>query len=854
MRSSRPLSTISFSRLAAGLLVVIGSLIGCSDADDGTVSDDGVDDGMMEPDPDPRPAPDLDVERYELAGEFDWARNRLVATVRITVATPARPTAIVLDSAVTEVKAVRLAGGDDLPFSVDRAEGRVTIDMAPAAELAVGTVLALEIDYEAEAGPSLVTVPTRDGDPVTARIVYTASEPLGVPSWMPCHNTPVDRAIFSIDMRLDGGETLIANGELVADQGGDASARRMKYETSYSLPMYLMAFAISDFEVERTTRGDLPIAVWHRRGLVGDYETMLAEMARLVDLFEERLGLRYPFEKYDIVLVPNFAAFGLEHASIIFQFEAFGAQPALAFDLVLMAHELSHQWIGDLVTIESWDDLWIKEGMATLLQAEGTRAYTDQANTGTLNVDFAGIVDGQAIRDVGLPPASKYTSGPYGRAAWLLSQIRGLVGEETFWRTIRELLQEHSFGAIGTDEFVAAFAPALGPDATARTRRAIDAVAIPRLEATPTRDGGALMTWTDPDGALVAPLDLAWVAPDGSVREQTVELDGPTLVAPQTDEEFLVIDPSDIHPNLAVFMSGEGDYSNYLSELAPLRVPPRSAQNSLFLDGPGGVHQFAALSEVGLPRVAPAQFSAFLAALDGEPAKAVAVGAACAAAEAPGVDPEVRAAWSDVLSDVLSGPPYTFGLPLTGGYAACSDLVGAADLFAADWSQLQTGLSAGGVSDPRLLFLSFFSLPRPMALSTWRSVAQEANSLRARFIATSHLVSYLPQLTPADIPDWRAFFIDLVSATKASEVLGTAIPALVATGAPTAAENAGALASLSPVLRTPVASLVHFQAVCAAFRLTRDDDAAWSEFKANLDRAVIAPAIAALLDDPSSCP
>src|SRR6185436_14172530 len=121
------------------------------------------------------------------------------------------------------------------------------------------------------------------------------------------------------------------------------------------------------------------------------------------------------------------------------------------------------------------------EGMATLLEQEGARVYMDESSAGTLNGDELDAASGEPIRDKSAAPDDKYTSGPYGRAAWLLTQIRSLVGEDAFWKTLRGILDKHGFGTIGTEEFLDEFAPALGPSATARARRAVDAVLSPTL-------------------------------------------------------------------------------------------------------------------------------------------------------------------------------------------------------------------------------------------------------------------------------------------------------------------------------------------------------------------------------------
>jgi hypothetical protein len=795
---------------------------------------------------------EYDVGRYDLKGEFDWNRNSLLASVDITLTlTEGGVRAIELDSAVA-VSAVRVAGTGAVPFSMDAEHERLEVSLKDVPAIADGATLSLEIDYEASPRDALRAIPARKGDPLDVRAVFTQSEPLGAAQWMPCNNTTADRAIFSVEMHMGRAESMIANGDLVFDAEGDASGRRMRYETGYSLPPYLMAFAISDFQVESTMKGSTPVSVWHRRGLSGSYDAMLDQLGRLIERFGTLL-VPYPFEKYSLVLLPGFPVSGMENASITFQRESSSMEPGLASDFSLMAHELAHQWFGDLVTVKSWDDLWIKEGMATLLQAEGARAYMDESSKGTLNGDDFGVEAGEPIRDTSAAPDEKYTSGPYSRAAWLLTQIRSLTGEDAFWGTLRRILEEHRFGTIGTDEFLDAFAPALGPEATARAKRAVDARALPSLSVEPSPTVGARVTLHDPEGALVAPMEIAWVSADGSQRTQALTPDHEVQVSPQQSDEILILDPFDRHPDWASFLTQDESYDNYQAQVSPLRVPRTPQGITRFLEI-AGIHQLTALGD-HLPSVAPTQFAGFVAALDAEAAKAVAISAACVVGhDSQSSDPVLYASWTETLKNALSSPPYTFGLSSVGSYDACAGLAPPENLFSSEWAQLRTGLPSGGVENPRLVFLSKFRLPAPIALSTWSSVAMNAGSLRARRLATQHLVSYTRALEPADVPAFRTFFVDLLHATEVFEVLQMDIRGVVATMAPSASENARALDGLRKVLLKDVMQSVHMQAVCAAYRLTQGDAEAWHTFTEGSPAALLAPRVTAALADPSGCP
>lgn len=832
------------------------SVAACSGADPIAPGQSPPDDTELSPEPPPEPEPPkgapIDVQRYAVTGGFDWSRGRLVAKVAMTLL-PGDDglRSLRLDSAVAEVKAVRLAGGTDLPYTVDAELRALRVDVSRVPGLAADQAITLEIDYEAAESDALHAIPARRGDPAASRAVYTLSEPLDAALWMPCHNTPEDRAVFSIDLGMGAQETMIANGTLISDEQG-ASGRRMKYATDYTVPIYLMAFAIGDFEVEGTMKGSLPVSVWHRRGVPGDYDRLLDEVVRSIGLFEELL-VPYPFEKYALVLVPEYGG-GLENLGITFQGESRSTAPTSSDDLRLTIHELGHQWFGDLVTVETWDDLWIKEGMATLLAAEGARLYLDESGEGTLNGDsFSAVVD-SLIVDPDRDPDDKYTSGPYDRAAWLLTQIRSLIGEESFWGTLRDVLNDHRFGSIGTDEFLDAFARPLGPDAAARARRAVRASALPRLDLGRSPSGGVLVTLRDPDGALVAPVDLLWIAEDGATRSQVLELDQGADVAPQQEGELLIFDPLDRHVPWYYLVDSSLDAEDHAARFSSFRLPTSPLQVANLLEA-GGVHQRAAL-DVGLPEpVAPDAFAAFLDGLDAEDAKGMAVAAACVRAADPALDPALRAAWSSALAPLLAGPPFARWAEFTPWleFGACGEVVDALALYADEWSALAAGPPAGDLSDAHLMFLYNFELPLETALSAWGNVARRSSSLRARSLAMTRIRTDIDRARLEDFPALRAFFADVAASTEVYELLYQALDGLSRTKASTATENAEALAALSQQLRTASTTPLDGYAVCVAHELTQGDAAAWSEFVGGLDGVELPADAAAMLADPSSC-
>jgi len=268
----------------------------------------------------------LDVLSYSLKGNFRWETNRLEAEVKIEFE-QTKLNYLTLDSKVAWVKSVRSSNGALLPFALGQNDTLViqfpNHKSGPLHETVVIDYEALANSLPSGADSGLSAIPARTGDAVKSRVVYTKSEPNKASDWMPCHNVPSDRARFSATFTMPGTENMISNGDRISDSW-KGEARVVSYATKYTLPPYLMAFVVGEFQSSQEIHaGKTPVSVWSRRGLAGDFNGMARELAGFLVSYEKLL-VPYPFEKYTLVLFPEFPSTGAENAGITFQEEPSG--------------------------------------------------------------------------------------------------------------------------------------------------------------------------------------------------------------------------------------------------------------------------------------------------------------------------------------------------------------------------------------------------------------------------------------------------------------------------------------------------------------------------------------------------
>ena len=778
-----------------------------------------------------------DAIAYTLRAHFDWARARLVASEDVTLALSSSDAVVELDSSV-EVSAIHHRGSS-LAFAADA--GLLTVDLAP---LRPGSEpVTFTVEYEAAPSEALMASESRDDDPVRSRVFYTDSEPARGVRWLVAKHHPSDRALWGVELTVAVDEDVISNGERVKDERQE-SERVVGYRMEEPLPTYLMAFAAGQIAHTTRTTGRIPLAVWYRRGLILDPEATLDVVSGAMATFEDRLG-PYPFASYAVVLLPEYGG-GMENATITFNGELYGQALVSAS---LNAHELAHQWFGDWVTMRDYDDVWVKEGMATLLTAEAERATRDREGKGRgFGTDFTFSPD-DAIVDSTLTGLAKYTSGPYERGAWLIGQLRARVGETAFWSTLRDVLAQHSLDSIDGPTFVRSFAPALD-DATitkavaSLPRHEVPAIAIAAVPSAGATD--VTFTITDPGATLLAPINVTVVDATGAAVSHAMDATAPlTVTVP--DGGYLAPDESDVHPYWE--FSFTVDPTEFYGQLAPLMMPTSAPALAAF-ESRSAAHQERALYDFGLPAIAPTELDELVAALDSNDAAREAVVQGCA--QLGSLEPGPKAdAWTTALTGFLTTPPLE---GFSSEWGQCPPAL-VKQALAGELAQLTALNPLTPAQLARLDYLMSFDYGADESFSAFSALATSGPTLRLRDQAIARL-ALQPSWPYSPIPDssletWRGFFRGRLPLTTSATRFRAVWRGLYRLN------DASALPLVAPLLhRVPLSAAVQRATVCQAYALSQKvAPESWTAFReAAQPWDTLAPAAAEVLADPTRCP
>ena len=390
-----------------------------------------------------------DVVHYDIALRYHPGSADIQATTTVEATAADDLASLNLDLVGLTVDAVTV-DGEEAEFS--RRDGELVV--SPSETIESGEDFTVAVDYHGE--PEAIgsgSAPTENGWLRTERgATYVLAEPDGARTWFPNNDHPSDKATYSIHIAVPDGVEAAANGRLDSDEVGDDGYRTWSWEMEQPMASYLATVAIGDYEIERTASPD---GVRIRNFfLASEYDQAVSDFAatgEMLDYFADRFG-PYPFDEYGAVTVPAILGSALETQTL----SVFGSDSVDGSGMseTVIAHELAHQWFGNSVTLERWQDIWLNEGFATYAEALW-REHDDP----DFDID-EGIADiteqyGAALGPIDDPGAdSLFDISVYQRGALALHALRRTVGDPTFFEILQTWASENRHGNASTDDFV----------------------------------------------------------------------------------------------------------------------------------------------------------------------------------------------------------------------------------------------------------------------------------------------------------------------------------------------------------------------------------------------------------------
>jgi aminopeptidase N len=307
----------------------------------------------------------VDVLHIDLHLRPDLNAKRLDAVCTTTVrAIEDGVVRLVLNAVDLQVTEVRRAGAAPQPLAFRSTAEHLEVTLDPP--LAAGDELAFAVTYSAENPRRGMYFIERE-----PKHVWTQCQDTDARFVFPCFDYPSSKQTTSATIVVPNGLFALSNGALVERTEGPAETT-YRYEQRIPHPTYLVSVVAGPFSEIRQTHDRLPVFYYTLPGREADGERAFGKTPRMVDVFEDVIGVPYPYDRYSQIAVADFTFGGMENTSATTQTDRVlhDERAHLDFDAEYLAsHELAHQWFGDLVTCRDWAHAWLNEGFATYFEA-----------------------------------------------------------------------------------------------------------------------------------------------------------------------------------------------------------------------------------------------------------------------------------------------------------------------------------------------------------------------------------------------------------------------------------------------------------------------------------------------------
>ncbi len=414
----------------------------------------------------------FDVRHIKLELSIDLEARRLWGTCSTTLAPINEGLShLEFDCVDLSINSVALAQGPWLPYEVT--DGRLHIDLGTPPK--AGQELTVVIEYECvEPRRGLYFLAPDEAYPDRPLQAWTQGQDEDSRHWFPCYDYPNEQATSEVMVTVPQDFTAVGNGELVG-VSTDEARHAVTYHWRQSVPhvAYLLSLVVGRFTKIEETWGGVPVEYYVPPGREEDARRAFGKTPKMLAFFSERTGIPYPYAKYAQVAVADFIFGGMENVSATTVTDRVLHDERAHLDYSadsLVAHELAHQWFGDLLTCRDWSHAWLNEGFATYFD----RLFREH-DLGVDEFRYALFQDTEEyfredreryrrpiVSKVYHEPIDLFDRHLYEKGALVLHMLRFLLGDDLFWKAIRLYAQRHQGSNVVTTDFQRAIEDATG--------------------------------------------------------------------------------------------------------------------------------------------------------------------------------------------------------------------------------------------------------------------------------------------------------------------------------------------------------------------------------------------------------
>lgn len=430
---------------------------------------------------------DFDLLHTELDLAFDWQKQSVLGHAKLTLKPFFKPQKeLVLDAQDFELKEIKLfEKGSQTTLAYRYNDQQITIYLPR--EFSRADTFLIEFDYiaypEKNSGNGSAAISDTKGlyfiDPLDTipgkpTMIWTQGETEHNSKWFPTIDKPNERFTQLFKLTVPDSMISISNGELIKQENLENGMRKDHWEMKLPHAPYLSAIAIGNFGKVEANWEDIPLGYYVEKGFEKGAAKVFKNTPEMVGFFSELLGVKYPWPKYDQIVVRDFVSGAMENTTASIFMEELRLNEREAIDSewdYIIAHELFHQWFGDYVTSESWSNLTLNEAFANyseflwneykygpdeakLKLVTETETYFQESESKQVDLIRFAYEDSEDMFD----------SHSYSKGGVILHMLRTYLGDEVFFEGLNLYLKTNALQSVEVHNLRLAFEKVGGED------------------------------------------------------------------------------------------------------------------------------------------------------------------------------------------------------------------------------------------------------------------------------------------------------------------------------------------------------------------------------------------------------
>ncbi|MGN6817381.1 MAG: M1 family metallopeptidase [Sphingomonas sp.] len=406
---------------------------------------------------------------YDITVNPDAQKLTFTGTETVNVMVKKGTSTIVLNAADMTISRATI-DGKGVPFKLDNDAQQLTLTLPTAAKVGGHVVTFAWTGKINESAAGFFAIDYTNSDGSKARMLATQFEAPDARRFAPMWDEPSFKAKFKLSAVAPKGQLAFSNMPATVASRADGT-QLYSFQQTPTMSSYLLFLGMGDMERKTVMAGKTEIGVITRKGVKDQGDYALASAKRLLTYYNDYFGQPYPLPKLDMIAGPGSSQFfgAMENWGAIFYFEPellFDAKRATESDkqriFVVVAHEMAHQWFGDLVTMNWWDDLWLNEGFASWMENKTSADLNPDwfARESAVAFDREGAIATDAtsathpiIRHVQTVDqiGEAFDSITYQKGQAVITMIESTLGPDKFRDGIRRYMAKYKYGNTSTD-------------------------------------------------------------------------------------------------------------------------------------------------------------------------------------------------------------------------------------------------------------------------------------------------------------------------------------------------------------------------------------------------------------------